>query len=59
MWSVMASSRFQGRPQGTLGLDIDRDGRIIAALTDGRAVIAIDPETKAVEVLADTYNGKP
>ncbi len=60
MWSVDGVlTVFKDGLKGPLGLDIDRDGRIIAALTDGRAVIAIDPETKAVEVLADTYNGKP
>ena len=60
MWSVEGVlSVFLADAWGPDGLDIDRDGRIISTATNTHAILAIDPKTKAVEVLADTYGGKP
>jgi len=60
MWSADGVlSVFKDGLSGPLGLDIDPGGRILATLVNGRAVIAIDPKTKAVETLADTYMGTP
>lgn len=50
---------FKDSLKGPLGLDIDPDDRILATLVNGQSVIAIDLKTKAVEVLAETYDGKP
>ena len=43
---------------GMNGLGLGADGRVIAAQHEGRQVVAIDRETKAVEVLVDRYEGK-
>ena len=46
------------REGGTNGLARDAGGRVLAAHSGLRAVIAVDPRTRAVTTLADRYHGK-
>jgi gluconolactonase len=51
-------STFLENTQGANGLMFDGKGRLIACQGGTGRVIAIDPTTKAIDVLAGEYNGK-
>ena len=50
---------FLEESQGTNGLMFDGTGRLVACQGKAHRVIAIDPATKRIEVVADSFAGKP
>lgn len=52
-------STFLEDSQGANGLGFDGKGRLVVAQGLAKRVIAIDPATKQVTVLADAFDGKP
>jgi gluconolactonase len=52
-------STFLEDSQGCNGLMFDRRGRLLACQGGARRIIAIDVESKKIDVLADSFEGKP
>ncbi|CAN5608088.1 SMP-30/gluconolactonase/LRE family protein [soil metagenome] len=52
-------STFLEDSQGCNGLMFDAEGRLLACQGLAKRIIAIDPKTKKVEILADQYEGRP
>ncbi|QDV35283.1 SMP-30/gluconolactonase/LRE family protein [Tautonia plasticadhaerens] len=52
-------SAFLEGSEGCNGLMVDPSGTIIACQGGAKRVIAIDPETKEITVLADAFEGQP
>ncbi|WP_169977327.1 SMP-30/gluconolactonase/LRE family protein [Tautonia rosea] len=52
-------SPFLENSQGCNGLMIARDGRLIACQGAGKRIIAIHPESKEIDVIADAFEGQP
>ncbi|WP_158633672.1 SMP-30/gluconolactonase/LRE family protein [Tautonia sociabilis] len=52
-------SKFLEDSQGCNGLMVDPAGKIIACQGGAKRVIAIDPDSKEITVLADSFEGQP
>ncbi len=52
-------STFLEESQGCNGLMFDAEGRLLACQGVAKRIVAIDPQTKKIEVLADQYEGRP
>jgi gluconolactonase len=53
------TSPFLENSEGCNGLMFARDGRLIACQGGGKRIIAIDPESKEIDVIADGFEGQP
>lgn len=49
---------FLENSQGCNGLMVSREGRIVACQGGAKRIIAIDPESKEIEVIADSFEGE-
>ncbi|WP_161602114.1 SMP-30/gluconolactonase/LRE family protein [Tautonia marina] len=52
-------SPFLENSEGCNGLMITRDGRLIACQGGGKRIIAIHPDSKEIDVIADSFEGQP